>query len=407
MTGDREFDVVLFGATGFVGELTAAHLGVSAPGSARVALAGRSASKLAAVKARLGVDWELIVADSSDEAAMQSLAARTSVVATTVGPYARYGLPLLSACAAAGTHYADLTGELLFVREAIDGFHEVARDTGAHIVNSCGFDSIPSDLGVAAIFAAAREADAGELTETTLVVTGLKGGASGGTIASITNQVTEMKKSSEVRRLVADPYALSPDREAEPSVGRQSDVRGVGFHDDLGGWTAPFVMAGFNTRVVRRSNALLGHAYGRTFRYSEVMGFGTGPAGFAKAAAVTGGIGVGLAGVALAPAALLRRVLPAPGTGPSEQARAKGYFDIEIHATTTRGRRFIATVAALGDPGYAATAVMFGESALALAFDELPATAGVVTPAVGIGEPLADRLRSNGFTLTAREVLAT
>src|SRR5688500_1690211 len=181
MEGDREFDVVVFGATGFVGKLTAEYLAEHAPAGVTVALAGRSEEKLARVKSELGKDWPTIVADSSDSPSMHRLAERTRVVATTVGPYRKYGMPLVEACASAGTDYVDLTGEPLFIRESIDRFHAQAEASGARIVHCCGFDSIPSDLGV---FLLHRETQS-ELEETTFVVRGMKGGASGGTIDSM------------------------------------------------------------------------------------------------------------------------------------------------------------------------------------------------------------------------------
>ena len=218
----RDLDVVLFGATGFVGELTAAHLRDHAPEGLRIALAGRSRAKLDAVADRLGgtaADWERIVIDASDGPAWDELAARTKVVATTVGPYARYGREVVRACAEAGTHYCDLTGEVLFVRDVAEAFHEVAQRTGAKIVPSCGFDSVPSDLGVLLTARAAKERGLGELQSTTLFVRRLKGGLSGGTIDSMRQQAIMSREDEVARRAVADPYGLSPDRAAEPSKG--------------------------------------------------------------------------------------------------------------------------------------------------------------------------------------------
>ena len=185
------------------------------------------------------------------------------MVATTVGPYRRGGLALVEACAAAGTHYADLSGELLFIRESIDRCHELAAKTGARIVHSCGFDSVPSDLGVLLLHQAARADGAGDLLDTTLLVTALRGGVSGGTLASGLGQLDEVAASRQYRRMVEDPYALSPDRTAEPDLGDERDLDWVSYDADLGSWIGPFIMAGFNTRVVRRSNALQGWAYGR------------------------------------------------------------------------------------------------------------------------------------------------
>ncbi|MGH2864128.1 MAG: saccharopine dehydrogenase family protein, partial [Solirubrobacteraceae bacterium] len=286
MSGERELDVVLFGATSFVGRLTAEYLAGAAPQPTRIGLAGRSQQRLQELQASLGApaaQWPLIVADSGDEQSLRALAARTRVLATTVGPYRRFGLGVAGACASAGTHYADLTGEVLFMRETIDRFASIARDSGARIVHSCGFDSIPSDLGVLALHEAAMADGAGELQDTTLVVRAMKGGASGGTIASLKGTIDDARSDRRLARVLLDPYALSPDRAAEPSLGAEGDLRTIANDRDLEMWIGPFIMGTINTRVVRRSNALQDWAYGRRFRYREVMGFGSGPLAAAQA----------------------------------------------------------------------------------------------------------------------------
>ena len=409
MSTSRDYDVVLFGVTGFVGRLTAAYLARSAPEDARIALAGRSAPRVREIRDALGgraADWPVIVADAGDSMSLLAMAEQAAAVATTVGPYAEHGMPLVEACAAAGTHYADLTGELSFMRAAIDRCHDTALASGARIVPACGFDSIPSDLGVLVLHDRVRADGAGEMGDTTFMITGLKGGVSGGTIASMKGQLAQLRRDPGLRRLVADPYALSPDRAAEPTPGDGADLRTPSYDADLGRWLAPFMMAGVNTRVVRRSNALQAWAYGRDFRYREVMGMKGGPAGMLAAGAVTAGLAA-LAGSMLLPPtrAVLDRVLPSPGEGPSAKTQETGYFRIEVHTKTSTGAHYVADVAAQGDPGYAATAVMFGESALALALDgdRLPDGAGVLTPASGIGRPLVERLRVQGFTFDVAE----
>lgn len=395
-------DLVVFGATGFVGELTAQHLAEHAPAEAQIGLGGRSKDKLEAVRHRLGpraASWPLVVADSADRGALDALCAQTGVVVSTVGPYARHGLPLVQACAASGTHYADLAGEVLFVRRSADACHETAVASGARIVHSCGFDSVPSDLGVLMLADAARADGAGELTDTTYLLVSARGGVSGGTVDSMRTQVDETRGDSASKQLLADPYALSPDRAAEPRLGDEGDALGVG--REGGRWTAPFVMAPFNTRIVRRSNALTGFSYGRTFRYREVMSTGDSLLSPVLAGATAVGLGVVAAGMALRPArAVLDRVLPKPGDGPDEKTRRTGRFRVELTATTTSGARYRAVVAAQGDPGYAATAVMLGQAGLALTGDGLPPRAGVLTPATGIGQPLVERLRAASFTMT-------
>ena len=409
----RDLDLVLLGATGFAGRLVAGHLAEHAPAGLRVGLAGRDLGRLTAVRDGLpgaAADWPLVVADTGDVASLEALAARTRVVATTAGPYAGRGLALVESCARAGTDYADLTGEVLFVRDSIDAAHETAVSSGARIVHACGFDSIPSDLGVLLLHEAAVEAGAGRLHDTTYVLTGVRGGVSGGTIASGLGQL-EQTRSDPARAWVArDPYALSPDRAAEPDRhgGRPwSDTAGP-LHDEASGrWVAPFVMAPFNTRIVRRSDALLGHAYGPDFRYREVVATGRGPVGAVAAGALTAVLGVGGMAASIGPVrSLAGRFLPAAGEGPDERTRATGFFRVEVHTRADDGSRFVAEVSAQGDPGYAATAVMLGETALCLALDRdsSPPVAGVLTPATALGRALVDRLRAAGFTMRARRL---
>ncbi|WP_306363153.1 trans-acting enoyl reductase family protein [Nocardia sp. CC227C] len=406
---DREFDLVLFGATGFVGKLTAEYLAEAAPAGARIALAGRSESKLAAVRAELGAaaaDWPLVVADSSDQASLDALAARTKVVVTTVGPYLRYGLPLVRACAENGTHYADLTGEPLFIRECIDRFGDKAAETGAKIVNSCGYDSIPSDLSVYQLYRRSVADNTGELTDTTLVAS-FKGGVSGGTVDSGRAMMEAIAADPAKASIMSHPYSLSPDKSLDPAVGRQTDqalARASSIDPSLDGWVATFVMAAHNTKVVRRSNGLLGWPYGKNFRYREVMSVGSSTAAPLVAAGLAGGIVATMAaGAVLSRVAMGRRLLdrmvPKPGTGPSESARRRGWFTMRTFAHTTSGAKYVCTFAGQGDPGYQATSVMLGQSGLALAFDTLPEIAGILTPASAMGDALTERLRAAGMTI--------
>ncbi|MGH3744230.1 MAG: saccharopine dehydrogenase family protein [Mycobacteriales bacterium] len=395
----REHDVVVYGATGYVGALTADYLARSAPAGTKVALAGRSLQKLEQLRSGLpevARDWPLIVADTGDPTAVQAMASSTKVVATTVGPYAKYGVPVVAACARSGTHYADLTGEPLFHREMIDTYGKEAADTGAKIVHSCGYDSIPSDLGVLVLHEAAAADGAGDLDEVTMTAY-MRGGISGGTVDSLRTMVDVMKADPSKRKAVADPFALSPDRPAETTVRQPSDTPPPGRRET--GWTAPFAMAAYNTRIVRRSNALLDWAYGRDLRYGEVMGTGSGVTGPLTAVGVTAGLAAMAAGMSFRPVRpLLDRILPKPGEGPSAETREKGWFRQDVRGVTTSGRRYRALVAGSGDPGYKATAVMFAESALCLALDDLPGRAGCLTPAVAMGDALVDRLRAAGHT---------
>lgn len=406
----REHDLVVFGATGFVGKLTAAYLAGAIPEGTSIALAGRSREKLERVRSELGgsaSEWPLIEADSSDRGSLEEMAGAARVVVTTVGPYHRYGMPLVEACAAAGTHYADLTGEVLFMRRSIDEADAAARASGARIVHTCGFDSIPSDIGVMLLAEHAVEHGLGDLEQTTLVVKDMRGGVSGGTVDSLRGQLDEGKADKRARKVMLDPYALSPDRAAEPDNGSERDPSGVVHDRELGGFLAPFVMGTVNTRVVRRSNALRDHAYGRGLRYRELMLGGEPPLGPIKAAAIAGGTLAMVGGLALPPTRkLLDRLLPDPGEGPDEEARERGFFKIDIHAHTSAGAHLVCAIHAPGDPGYKATAVMLGEAALALAHDgeQLPDRAGVLTPATGIGARLADRLRAAGHSYEVRQI---
>jgi len=407
----REFDIVIYGATGFVGKLTADYLS-TAGGGARIALAGRSPERLAAIRATLGESaqsWPIITADAASPSSLDAMAARTQVVVTTVGPYSRYGLPLVAACAAAGTDYADLTGEAMFVRQSIDDYHNPAVDTGARIVHACGFDSIPSDMSVYELFRRARHDGTGELVDTNYVLRSFSGGVSGGTIASMIEVFRASSGDPDTRRLLGDPYTLAQDRGAEPELGPQPDLpwrRGREIAPELDGvWAAGFVMAMYNTRIVRRSNALLDYAYGHRFRYAEYMGVGPSPlapvAAAATTAAIAGTAALGGRFFRLLPRRLVDRIAPKPGTGPSEEARERGYYRVETYTTTSTGARYVATMSQSGDPGYKATSVMLGECGLALALDrdKLSALHGVLTPAAAMGDALLARFPAAGISL--------
>ena len=401
----RDLDLVLLGATGFVGRLTAAHLARSAPPGLRVALAGRSAERLAALRDELGAGaagWELRTTDVTDRAALDRLAGATRVLVTTVGPYARWGLPVVAACAEHGTHYADLTGEALFARDSIEASHAAARSSGARVVHSCGFDSIPSDLGVRLVAQQAETDGEGTPGETTLHVRDMRGGLSGGTVDSLRQELIAVEGRPDLRRLMTDPDALTGGLAlGRGSRGHATLTRAA--HD--GRWSAPFVMGPYNRQIVLRTDALLGAAYGPAFDYREVVDTARGPLGAVAAAVVAGVQGVLVGSLTTRATRLVAdRVLPAPGAGPNEAARRRGRFDVEVETTTTTGARYAARVAAPYDPGYEGTAVLLGESALALALDELPDAAGVLTPMTGIGPGLAARLRTHGFAIGVRRL---
>lgn len=411
---ERDIDIAVFGATGFVGRLVARYLAEHAPDGVQVALAGRTRSKLETVRSGLpsaAREWPLVVADSTDTASLTRLAEASRVVLTTVGPYAMSGLPLVRACAQAGTHYADLTGEITFLRTVIDECDEPARASGARIVPTTGVDSIPSDIGVWELAQRVAADGEGTLTDTSAVVTAFRGGVGGGTVESALGQMRAGRIDPAVRRLLTDPYSLSPDRGAEPDHGREAELTRI-VHDDLAGqYVGPFIMASINTRVVRRSNALLDHAYGPGFRYREVTALG-----HSQPQAIAKGLATAAPGALLLLAsnqrigaqaeALLRRILPPPGEGPSEKTMQAGETGFDIHTRTSTGAHYATTVHIDGDPGFLATALLMSQAGLCLTLDQdqLPHRAGVLTPATALDGALTNRLRAAGVTLETRRL---
>ncbi len=395
-----EFDVVVFGATSFVGQILARYLMQrhgSNGKSLRWAMAGRSVTKLAEVQRSLGekgADIPLIVADAKDAAAMRALCDRTNVVVSTVGPYALYGEDLVAACVASGTHYCDLTGEPQWIAEMLGKYEAEAARTGARIVHCCGFDSIPSDLGAAYTqeqFIARFGHPASELK---MRVRAMKGTFSGGTAASMVNAAKEVIAKPEVRAILKNPYALCPPDKRLKT--RQPNVAGAVYDNDAKTWVAPFVMAAINTRVVMRSQALADHSWGEDFVYDEAMMMGAGLSGRVAAMGLTAGLAAFFAGAALPPTRWLleKTVLPAPGEGPSPEAQAAGYWDYRFYARDAQGNTLTTRVTGDRDPGYGSTAKMLGEAAACLAQDlaagELPG--GFWTPATAMAAPLQKRL---------------
>jgi short subunit dehydrogenase-like uncharacterized protein len=404
----RDFDIVVWGATGFTGRLVAEHLleRYGSGNSLRWAMAGRNEDKLKMVRDGLGPgakDIPLIRADSHDPESLLGMVQRTSVVCSTVGPFARHGSELVAACATSGTDYCDITGEVQWVRKMIDAHEETARRSGARIVHCCGFDSVPSDLGVLFTQRQMEKLYGGPCDSIKLRVRRMKGTFSGGTVASLLNALDEARADPQTRRAMGNPYGLNPAGEQRGPDG--PDQSRPKWDPDVDSWTAPFVMAAVNTRVVRRSNALTGYSYGKSFRYQEAVMTGRGPGGWARAVSMTATLGGFLVAASLKPArALMNRMfLPQPGEGPSAEARRKGYFDILL--VGTRGPDSILTrVRADRDPGYGATSRMLGESAVCLAQDELDTTGGSWTPASCMGEKLLHRLEANaGMSFEVQE----
>jgi short subunit dehydrogenase-like uncharacterized protein len=397
-----EFQIVVFGATSFVGEILTRYLvqrhGVG--GAMRWAIAGRSASKLDALKTSLGADaaaLPVLVADAADETQLRQMCARTRVVVSTVGPYALYGSPLVAACAQTGTDYCDLTGEVQWIRRMILAHEAQAKASGARIVHCCGFDSIPSDLGVHFLQREVQQRFGQPATRVKMRVKALRGGFSGGTAASLMNVLTEVKQDPSLRKVLGNPFALCIGDEAGHP--RQPEVRLAAYDAEFGTWAGPFVMSAINTRVVHRSNQLSGHAYGRDFVYDEAMMAGRGLRGRLTAAGIGAGLGGFIAASVVPPTRWLleRYVVPKPGEGPSPQAQQSGFYDIRLHGSTADGRSLVAKVTGDRDPGYGSTAKMLGEAAVCLAQD-VPASekaGGFWTPATVFGDRLVERLQEH------------
>lgn len=393
----REFDVVVYGAASFVGRLLTRYLcetyGVD--GDLKWALAGRNEAKLKAVAEEFGAQaLPRFIADAHDATALKQLAAKTKVVVSTVGPYALYGSDLIAACAELGTDYCDLTGEPQWMQRMIDAHQDTAERTGARIVHNCGFDSIPSDLGVWFTQREAQKDFSAPCSQIKMRVKAAKGGASGGTVASLLNVVDEVKKDPALRKVLQNPYAVAP--QGMRSGVRQPNVQGPTFDKDANSWLAPFVMASINTRVVHRSHALLGRIWGEDFLYDEAMMVGRGPGGAARAVAMTGGLGGFMVLAAIKPtrALLNKTVLPQPGEGPSPEAQEAGFYDLRFFGSTPAGDKLQTKVTGDRDPGYGSTAKMLGESAVCLARDIGDKAGGFWTPSTAMGDMLIERLNS-------------
>jgi len=398
----RPHDIVVFGATSFVGQILVRYLydefGVDR--DLDWAAAGRSLPKLEAVRKALGrggAKVELIQADAADEPALRALCKSARVVVSTVGPYALYGEPLVRVCAETGTDYCDLTGEVQWMRRMIHKYEAQAQASGARIVHNCGFDSIPSDLGVHFVQRHAQEKFGAPCTTVKMRVRSMRGSFSGGTVASLLNVLKEVKANPALRKQLADPYAICPPGGAKRV--RQANVGFAEYDADFDAWVAPFVMSAINTRVVHRTNALLHDAYGPEFRYDEAMLTGRGLRGRLTAAATGAGLGAFMVAGSIGPVrtALEKYVLPAPGEGPSPEAQLKGGFDLRFHGRTAAGDVIRARVTGDRDPGYGSTAKMLGQAAACLAGDvaKKKVSGGFWTPAAIFGDRIIERLQAH------------
>ncbi len=376
---DREFDVIIYGASGFTGRLVAEYLQAEYGSTdLKWAMAGRNAEKLAAVRDEMGVssDIALVTADSEDTASLASMAARTKAIITTVGPYQLYGEPLLKACAELGTDYVDLCGEPAWMKDMIDRYDDVAKKSGARIVLSCGFDSIPFDLGVYFHQAHAIANHGGACENIKCRVRGMKGTFSGGTAASFMETMKRAQVQPEILNWLKDPFSLSPEAGVEqPPIHKPMEEA------DLGSWATPFIMASINTKNVHRSNALLDYRYGRNFQYGEMVLTGPGEQGKQIAIGMTKTNPFG-------------DNPPKPGEGPSKDERETGSYDVMFVGDAPNGTRVISSVKGDKDPGYGSTSKMITEAALALVQD-VQGAGGVMTSAPAMGDALLARLQKH------------
>lgn len=387
-------DIVIFGATSFVGQILCRYMverhGVD--GELDWAIAGRNAEKLQSVAADTGADVTQIVCDANDAAALADMAASTKLVISTVGPYALYGSKLVAAVAEAGIDYVDLTGEPQWMQKMIDRYHDRAVETGARIVHACGFDSVPSDLGVWFVQQQAQERFGETCNSIRMGVKAMKGGASGGTVASMMNMMDDVAAEPELRKVLANPYALAPkgDRDGVD----QPNVTLPDYDLGLDSWTAPFVMAATNTRIVFRTHALLGHPWGDDFTYGESMMMGQGFGGRAKAFGMSGAMGGFMGAAAVGPMRkLMAKALPESGEGPSPEKQESGFYDLRFHGTTPSGDEIMVKVTGDRDPGYGSTSKILAEAATTLlqrSHDET--SGGCLTPATALGAPFVDAL---------------
>lgn len=393
----KQFDLVVWGATGFTGRLVAQYLATTYgtdSNQLRWAVAGRSEAKLRDVAASFGFsDVTVLIADSHDEEAIRAIAEQATVICSTVGPYALYGSTLVKVCSELGVHYCDLTGEVQWMRDMIEQYHAKAEASGAKIVHTCGFDSVPSDLGVHFLQKAFNAKFGAYAEQVDYRMMRASGGASGGTIASMLNMLAEADRDPSLLDLLADDYSLNP-----PNSPRGPDMPGdqVFFFDEaLRRWVSPFVMAAINTRVVRRSHALLGEPFGRDFRYQEGTDCGPGFKGYARglSASLLGKVGMGTLATKWG-RKMITPLLPKPGEGPDEQAREKGFFEVMLHGRRAADPEHRLTVQVTGDrdPGYGSTAKMIAEAAVCLAKDTLPERGGILTPTVSLGDAYLERL---------------
>ena len=402
----RQYAIVLYGATSFVGQITAKYLAEflaeSNDGDVEWAIAGRDEEKLKKLQSEISGSGSaqkvnIIIANSNDETSLDEMTKQAKVVISTVGPYLKYGEPLVKSCANNGTDYVDLTGEAIFIKDVMDKYQDAAKKSGARIVNSCGFDSIPSDLGVYFTQQQAEKKFNRACDQIHMRVKAAKGGLSGGTVASMATIFEEVGQDKSRRKQVANPYLLNDDADA-PSV-RQKNISKPEYDDEHKRWLAPFVMATINTRIVHRSNQLSNYNYGRDFKYDEAMWMKDGVKGQLTSYALSAGL-LGFATTMMFKPSrelLAKHVLPKSGSGPSESEQNNGYFDIRFFGSNAKNDSISTKVTGDKDPGYGSTSRMLAQSALCLAQDVSndEVGGGFWTPATAMGDKLLTRLEQH------------
>lgn len=400
----RPYAVILYGATSFVGQITAHYLteflsNTKDKEGADVtwAIAGRDEAKLNELQSKLGSTVDIILANSDDADSLDEMTKQTQVIISTVGPYLKYGEPLIKSCTTHGTDYVDLTGEAIFIKDMMDKYQDAAKQSGTRIVNSCGFDSIPSDLGVYFTQTQAEKKFGRACDVIHMRVKAAKGGLSGGTIASMATIFEEVGKDKSRRKQVANPYLLNDDKDA-PNV-RQANVSKPEYDSEHKRWLAPFVMASINTRIVHRTNQLLGYEYGRDFKYDEAMWMQDGVKGQLSSYAMSAGLFGFATAMMVKPSRelLAKHVLPKSGSGPSAEEQANGYFDIRLFGETANKDTINTKVTGDKDPGYGSTSRMLAQAALCLAQDisKEEVGGGFWTPASAMGNDLLTRLEEH------------
>ena len=391
----KQFDIIIWGASSFTGKLVTEYL-FNKFGSSKIkwAIAGRDLGKLKKVRSQVAdKNIPIFIADSFDEESLLKFVKKTKVICSTVGPYSLYGTKLVKLCVENYTNYCDITGEAHWIRTLIDNFHEEAKSKKIKIVNSCGFDSIPSDMGVYFIQNEMKKIYKTYAKSIKMRVAGIRGGISGGTYSSLNNLLKEAYTDKSIFKVLNNPYGLNPKDKMDGLD--KKDLRKIIFDKESNSWIYPFIMAGINTKIVRRSNALINFQYGKDFRYDEAMIAGKGISGFWKAILAV----FPLAMVGLNPNSFLKKIInsfmPKPGEGPGIEKRKNGFYNLRFYITIDKKRKAFAKVIGDSDPGYGSTSKMLAESAISLAFDNLPGNYGVITPSFAMGDKLLKRLKEN------------